>query len=89
MIRTDANRSSVNRYYAKNSHSIIIHKTFRLAKECGRVPRETTIVKHGMDRKALHGLLQDYAKQHPDSRAARKIRRFSPPPPSTQGAIAG
>ena len=88
IVRTDANRLSVNRYYGRNSHSIIKQKTLRLALECGRVPRESTIVKHGLDREELHGLLLDYVKQHPESRAARKVQRFSLLP-LTQGAIAG
>ena len=85
--RTDANRLSVNRYYVRNSHDIIKQKTLRLARERGRVPRDSTIAKHGLDREMLHGLLQEYATKNPESRAARKVQRFTLLP-STQGAIA-
>ena len=69
-------RESVNRYYRNNSDQIITNKTVRLARLCGRVPRETTIRRHGMDRKVLESILLDYQMSHPETRAARKIFKF-------------
>jgi hypothetical protein len=74
--RTDQQRATVARYYARNASRIITYKTMTLARERGRVPRETTIQTHSMDRDALKHLLQSFQAEHPDSRAAKKIARF-------------
>ena len=76
MVGTEAMRCAVKRYYDRNTDQIIAHKTMRLARERGRVPRVHTIESHNMDWDALKTILTEYALENPQSRAARKISRF-------------
>ena len=76
MTRTDAQKNAVNRYYQRNSSDIISHKTLRMVRERGRVPREVTIESHSMDRLALQNALIQFQKEYPESRAARRIEKY-------------
>lgn len=69
-------RHAVARYYFKNRDKIIAHKTLVRAEKDGRVPRETTLVAHNIDREDLRAILTRFATEHPGTKAALKIRKF-------------
>ena len=77
MPRDERLRLAVNRHYARNRDAIITHKTMKLAREVGRVPRESTIESHGMNRDELKTILLRFATDNPSTRAANKIYRFT------------
>ena len=73
----EANRAACRRYYDQHASHIIAQKTLRLVRDQGRVPRARTLQVHGIDKDVVRGELQQFAKVHPESRAAQRIaRRF-------------
>ena len=73
MVLTGAQKSA--RYYAKDRVSYNRRQTLQLAAKRGRVPRLTTLHAQQIDPEILVAHLRTYAERHPDTRAAKKIKR--------------
>ena len=44
-----------------------------MVEACGRIPKQSTIEKHGLDRKEVECALDAYAERCPDTKAAKRI----------------
>ena len=73
MVLTGAQKSA--RYYAKDRVGFNRRQTLQLAAKRGRVPRLTTLQAQQIDPEILEAHLRTYAERHPDTRAAKKIKR--------------
>ena len=66
-------KESQRRYYDTNRSFIIRTKTLQMVAARGRIPKQSTIDKHGLDRKEVECALYAYAERYPDTKAAKRI----------------
>ena len=72
----DGARAS-RRYYETHTSEVIKQKTLFKVRENGRIPRDTTMRKHGICKQQVDGALREYAERHPETAAARRIMNRS------------
>ena len=72
-LRHSQMRAASSNYYHTHASDIIKHKTLLKIRQCGRVPRESTLAKHGFDKESVENELMLFAHTHPETKAGRKI----------------
>ena len=71
---TKTMRESQRRYYEINRSAIIRSKTLQMIETIGRIPKNSTVEKHGLDSEAVERAFNTYMQRCPDTKAARRIR---------------
>ena len=80
LTKEELHRRAQRKFYQQNSSTIIKNKTLVKVRQCGRMPRESTLVLHGIDQESLKRDLLTFAKNNPDCNAAKRIlRKFTSP----------
>ena len=72
-LRHSQMRAASRTYYHTHASDIIKHKTLLKIRQCGRVPRESTLAKHGFDQRSVEQELMWFASTHPDTKASKRI----------------
>jgi hypothetical protein len=72
-LRHSQMRAASRTYYHTHASDIIKHKTLLKIRQCGRVPRESTLAKHGFDKRSVEQELMWFARTHPETKACKRI----------------